>query len=348
MIELHRLIPEAAETDEILQEDKQTRKRRLLEKFEKLIIKTDQSNVLEGYISPFTQLNTEKSENSCKNVFETIYKQQIKTGALEREVLKKKYCEQAVGPAKDKVFHDMISQIPGPPQNVTMKLETQILSWEKPQVNADAVNYYYVEWYREGKDPTKREVKTVHITQFKLKKLKPKTNYSIKVKGFNDHKNRHGEYSTVFICLTRAGKPEKPKMIKVSPQTAETVKLTITMLSEAEQNGSPVTNIIISKRSDRDPNWESETTLTVVDPFQREFQTQGVHIHCKNNEDTWWFRVQFENEAGVSELSDSAQLEIADMIPGKPENIKTIAKARQIQVDWNPPLSNPGAVKTAI
>lgn len=34
------------------------------------------------------------------------------------------------------------------------------------------------------------------------------------------------------------------------------------------------------------------------------------------------------------------------MIPGKPENIKTIAKARQIQVDWDPPLSNPGAVNS--
>ena len=345
-IELHRLIPEAADTDEILQKDEQTRKRRLLKKFEKLIIKIDQSNVLGGYISHVTQLNTEKSEDSCKNVFEKIYKHQIQTGAPEREVLKEKYYGQAVGPAKNKVFDDMISQIPGPPQNVTMKLETQILSWEKPLVNADAVNYYYVEWYREGKDFTKREVKTAHtITQFKLKKLKPKTNYIIKVKGFNDHKNRYGEYSTVFKCLTKAGKPEKPKMVKVSPQTEETVKLTITMLSEAEQNGSPVTDIIISRRSDKDPNWESET-LTVADPFQREFQIQDVHIHCKNNEDTWWFRVQFKNEAGKSELSDSAQLEIADMIPGKPENIKTIAKARQIQVDWDPPLSNPGAVNS--
>ncbi len=341
-IELHKLIPEAAHTDEIVQKDEKTRKSQLLEKFEKLIFRVDTaSNVLEGYISHLTQSNTEKSESSCKEVFETIYKQQIQTGAPEREKLKTKYYKKAVGPAKDYVFQEMISQIPGPPQNLTMKLETQILSWEKPLVNADAVDYYCVEWYKEGDEHKKEKV---HKKQFKLEKLKPKTDYFIKVKGYNDQKDRFGENCTVFNFLTSAGKPEKPKMPNVSPQTEETVKLTITMLSVGEQNGSPVTNIKISRRSDKNSIWKSEDFP--VDSSQGDIQTLVIHVNCENNEEILHFRVQFENEAGVSEPSDSAQLEITDMIPGKPVSIKTISKARQIQVIWDPPKINQGAVKS--
>ena len=341
-IELHKLIPEAADTDELLVKDEKTRKRQSLEKLEQIIIKTDQSNVLGGYISHFTKPNTEKSEITCKEVFETTYKQQVKRGALERNKIEAKYYEQAIGPAKDQVFQEMISQIPGSPQNVTMNLEEQILSWEKPIVNADDVDCYYVECYSEGEDPTRDKV---HSNHFKLKKLKPKTYYSIKVQGFNDHKNRFGEYCTVVTFQTRAGKPEKPKKAKVSPQTEETVKLTITMLSEAQQNGSPVTKIIVNRRSDKNSTWESQTFP--VDSSQGEFQTLVFQVNCKKDEEVLHFQIQFENEAGVSEPSDSTEVEIADMIPGKPENIIiTATKAREIQMTWDPPINNPGAVNT--
>ncbi len=341
-IELHRLIPEAADTDKILQEDEQTRKRRLVEKFEKIIIKTDQTNVLGGHISRFTQLNAEKSKSTGEEIFEKIYKHQLQaqTGAPTREMLEAKYYREAVGPAKDKLFQDLISQVPGPPQNVTMNLETQMLSWEKPLVNADAVDCcYFVEW--QSRSDTKRE--KVHTNQLTLKMLKPKTNYFIKVQGFNDHKNRFGEYSTVFI-RTRARKPGKPNMPYLSPQTEKTAKLTITMLSAGEQNGSPVMNIIISRRSDKNYHWESQPFP--VDSSQGEFQTLLIHVSCKDNEEILYFRYQFENEAGVSEPSDTAQLEIVDMIPGKPENIRTTTSARQIQMTWDPPINNPGAVNS--
>ncbi len=342
MIELDRRIPESPDANEILQKDKQTGKRQLLEKFEQLIITTDQSFVLGGFISIFTQLNKEKSENSCKEAFEKVYKQQTQIGGPEREVLKDKYYKQALGPVKDKVFQDLISQIPEPPQKVIVHLETQTLSWEKSLVNADAVNYYYVEWYREGGDTTREKVHTNH---FKLQNLKPKTYYFIKVQGFDDHKNRLGEYSTELKFQTRAGKPEKPKMPKISPQTEEKAKVTVTMLSEVEQNGSPVTNIIIGRSSDKISTWVSQNFP--VESSQGEFQKLVVdHVNCNNNEETLYFRVQFENEAGVSESSDGAQLEIADMIPGKPENIRTTTCARQIQVTWDPPINNSGAVNS--
>ncbi|XP_064397858.1 titin-like isoform X2 [Halichondria panicea] len=344
-IELHRLIPKAAHTDETLLKDEQTRKRQLLQRFEQLIFTVitdpEKKECLGGYISHFAKLNTEKSESKCKDVFEKIYKCYITeahTGAPEREILYAEYSEEAVGPAKDKVFQKLSSQIPGPPQNVN--LETQILYWEKPLVNADAINSYYIEWQREGGD-TKRE-KTHNNNYFKLEHLKPKTNYSIKVQGFNDSKNRYGEYSAVYTFQTKADKPEKPKMPKIIPKTEETAMLIITMLSEAEQNGSPVSNIIISRCSDKNSTWEVQTFP--VDSSQGEFQALEVDITCKNNEQKLWLQVQFKNEAGVSEPSESALLEITDMIPGKPENIKTIAKARQIHVTWDPPINNPGAV----
>ena len=340
-IELHRLIPRAADTDEIIQKDQQTRKRQLLEKFEKLIIETNQRNVIiGGHVYQFTKINADKSESTCKEVFENIYKQQVQRVALKRELLKEKYYKLAVGPAKNKVFEEMISQIPGPPQNVNVNLEKQTLSWEKPLVSADNVNCYYVEWNRDGED-AKRD--KVYINQFKLKELKPKTNYFIKVQGCKElHVNRLGEYCTSVPFETLAGKPEKPKMAKVSPLTEEKVKLAITMLSEAEQNGSPVTKIIVSRCSDNISTWESQDFF--VDSSKGDFQKVEVYVNCKDNEETLYFRIQFENEAGVSEPSDSAPLQVADMIPGKPENIDIIPMARQIKINWNLPINNPRAV----
>ena len=343
-IELHQLIPESADTHQILQNDEKRRKKELLEAFEKLIItvtKDSETNfLLGGYISHFVKNNTIKSESTCKKVCEMLNKNYVQTGVPKHEILEAEYYAQAFGPAKDKVFENMTSQIPGPPQNVTMNLETQILSWDKPLVNADTVNYYYIELQREGEDPKEYMAPT---NQFKLEKLKPKTNYVIKIQGFNNLKRWRGECSTVSF-QTRAEKPEKPKMPKIVPQSEEIAILTMTMLSEAEQNGSPVTNIIVSRRSDKNSIWKFLTFS--VDPFQGDLQTQEVYVNCEDNEEVLDFRVEFENEAGVSEPSDSAQLEIADMIPGKPENIKTIAEARQIQVDWDPPITNPGAVNS--
>ncbi len=343
-IELHRLLPEATDTDEILKKDEQTRKMHFLLKFEQLIIKTNAATkVIGGYLLHFTQTNTDKSEISCKEVFEEIYKQQIQTGAPERESLEAKYYEQAVGPAKDKVFLGKISQIPGPPKNVTVNLETKVLSWEKPLANADTVDYYFVEWNRKGKDPKRDEV---HTTHFKFEKLKSNTNYFIKVQGFNEDKERLGECSIVCTCQTGAGRPEKPKKPQISPQTEETVQLVVTMLSEAEQNGSPVTEIIIKRSSDRNSTWKAHHFQ--IESSQGEFQRQDLTVHTsfKNNEETLYFQVQFMNEVGLSELSDYAELKLAEMIPGKPENIKAITTARQIRVTWDIPINNPGAVNS--
>ncbi|XP_064391869.1 tyrosine-protein phosphatase Lar-like isoform X3 [Halichondria panicea] len=344
-IELHRLIPETADTDEILKKDEQARITPFLLKFEQLIIKINPAatNVIGGYISRFTQTNIEKSESCCKEVFEEIYTQQIQKEAPKRKSLEAKYYEQAVGPAKDKVFQDMISQIPGPPKNVTVNLETKMLSWEKPLTNADAVNYYFVEWYREGKDPKRIQV---HTTFFKFEKLKSNTNYFIKVQGFNDDKKRLGEYSIVCTCQTGAGKPEKPKKPEISPQTEETVQLIVTMLSEAEQNGSPVTEIIIKRSSNRNSTWEAHHFQ--IESSQGEFQRHALTVHAnfKINEEILYFQVQFMNKVGLSEPSDYAELKVAEMIPGKPENIKAITMARQIQVTWDIPIINPGAVNS--
>lgn len=52
------------------------------------------------------------------------------------------------------------------------------------------------------------------------------------------------------------------------------------------------------------------------------------------------------NKVGLSEPSDYAELKVAEMIPGKPENIKAITMARQIQVTWDIPIINPGAVNS--
>ena len=114
------------------------------------------------------------------------------------------------------------------------------------------------------------------------------------------------------------------------------------MLPESKENGSYVTHIHVSRHSDISSNWE--TQRVPVDPAKGEHQFLTVQTHCKNNEKTLWFQIQFKNEAGLSEPSKSVQLNIEDTIPGKPENIKCISKAREILLTWDPPITNPGSV----
>ena len=47
-----------------------------------------------------------------------------------------------------------------------------------------------------------------------------------------------------------------------------------------------------------------------MDLAKGEHQFLTVQTHCENNKKTLWFRVQFENEAGLSEPSKSVQLNI--------------------------------------
>ena len=129
-------------------------------------------------------------------------------------------------------------------------------------------------------------------------------------------------------------------MPTITPKTDTTAELGFTMLIES---GSPVTHIHVNSQSDINSTWE--TQRFPVDRNKGEHQFVLVNTHCKGNEKHMWFRVQFENEAGLSEPSKSAQLDVSDMIPGVPENIRATSKAREIQLPWGPPKTNPGDVK---
>ena len=182
------------------------------------------------------------------------------------------------------------------------------------------------------------KIETVNGCEYRLQNLKPKTTYVVKVRGINIHRSRFGEYSEQSF-ETNAWRPDMPDKITVAPDTDVIARLGVTMLPESKENGSPVTHVHVSRCSDICSDWE--TQRVPVDPAKGEHQFLTVQTHCENNEKTLRFRVQFENEAGLSEPSKSVQLNIEDMIPGKPENIKCISKAREILLTWDPPKTNP-------
>ena len=278
----------------------------------------------------------------CKETFEKIYKLQLESGVSLKQ-LETEYYRRAIGPQKDVVFQQLNSEIPGGPEMLSIHSETDQtvrITWKKSEIHPDAVTRFEVQWYMKG-DNVKME--TVNGCEYKLQSCKPRTTYVVKVRGINIHKGRFGEYSEKLVFETKAWRPDMPDTITVAPETDITARLGVTMLPVSKENGSHVTHIHVSRHSDLSSNWE--TQRVPVNPAKGEHQFLTVQTHCENNEKTLWFRIQFENEAGLSEPSKSVQLNVEDMIPGKPDNIKCISKAREILLTWDPPKTNPGSVK---
>ena len=344
---IHKLIPNAPTSDERAQSDTQQRKIQFLQQFQRIIVKTDLGMVTGGYIKEFIRVNYNKSESVCKEAFEKVYGLQYETGNLSLQKLRTDYYAQAKGPAKDRVFQCLYSEIPGPPVelsfNYTLDQNQVKIIWKKPEIHPDVASRYEVQWHK--KDGNLKGETVFNGCEYKLQSLLYKKKYFVKVRAISKCKNWYGELSEELTFETEPGKPDMPEnqMIVITPETAVTARLEVTMLSDSKVNGSPVTHIRVGKQSVINPAWKYEKHP--VDPDGGMNQTFTIDTVCQNNEQVLWFQIQFKNEAGLSEPSRSVRLAVQDMIPGEPEDVATVCRAREIEVTWKHPKTNPSAVK---
>ena len=349
--EIHKLIPvKFSVTEEKKENHLVERKRQMLKQFELKIIDVKDGNIKVGtLLHTFIKKNREKSEVDCKRLFDRVYRQQESSGSISQAKLKSEYNSQAKGPAKDQVFCNLSSEIPGPPQQVLVDNVTDhsaTLSWSKPLMHSTVttVTYYETMYYTEEKGGTDSIYNIFYDTCTVLRGLRPKTRYKFLVRGVNSLDNRKGEYIKPKSIETKAGKPDMPDTPTITPETDETCKVEVKMLPQEKENGSPVKNIIITQYSDVDVT-EEKSSFDVSSMKRGSHLCQTIKINCRKNMNVLWCYVQFENEAGVSGPSKAARLHIEDMIPSKPQNVNVKTKARELQLNWEPPKNNPGAVK---
>ena len=350
--EVHRWIP-------ILGIERQAsnnadQRQKYFQQFQDKIIKIKSNKVIGGIVRGYLKQNEEASNKICAKRFVSIYGKQKQHQKISLEKLRTDYNsdEKVKGPAKDKVFTISFSFIPGAPQGVYIQSSTDrtlTLLWEKPVINPDAATSYQV--YVSSEDENCRMLANDSF-EVVIQNLKPMTQYTIKVQGINTVDNMEGEISDAITAKTKAGKPDKPEKPSIRIETATRGSLFIDILPDSKQNGSPVTHIIVTRDKIYSDNTEpkSDKYSFLVNSSQRDHQCLPVDIMCEQNECALCFKVQFQNEAGLSKIAKSDLLYLENMIPGTPENLRkdleTTSKPKEITVSWDSPKINPAAVDT--
>ena len=351
--EVHRWIPILKEEQETL--NKVEHRKQYFLQFQDKIVKTQNSKVSGGIINDYLKHNEDASKEMCTKCFEFLYGKQRQHQMISLEKLRTDYYnhKQVKGPAKDDVFKTRFSHIPGPPQDLCIQTSTDqtlTLLWKKPVINPEVVTSYQVYVHSEGENSRMLPATQNNSLKAVIQNLKPMTQYKIKVQGVNNTNNTEGEISDVITAKTKAGKPDKPEKPSIRIETATKGSLFVDMLPESKQNGSPVTHIIVTQDIILYSNTtETKSLFFPVNPNQRDHQCIPVNIKCGKNERALCFKVQFKNEAGLSEVAKSDRLYQEDMIPGKPGNVQKdlqSLKPREITVNWDSPKINPAAVAT--
>ena len=240
-----------------------------------------------------------------------------------------------------------IELIPGPPQNpFYTKSDTNqiVLQWSQPSVHPVAVKKYEVQrgyatgiWNKVAE--TQPNVMTATIFD-----LKPSTKYRFRIWAVNE--KTKGNFSKEFEAQTKPGvpnKPSKPDLTIIAPHKAT---VTVQQLRKENENGSPVTHVIIEKctvASAVNDQWSSEEFAVDAD-----VELIKKVITLENS--VQYFRVRMKNEVGISE--PSAIVQASYLIPGPPQNIREQVNLwvketsyNRITVSWDKPDAQPQAVK---
>ena len=152
--------------------------------------------------------------------------------------------------------------IPGPPQprdNIYMTCHQIVLNWSQPNIHPIAVKKYKLQketttgtWNAITGTPSDLMTATV-------KNLKPNTKYRFRICAVNE--KNEGEWSKEFEVQTAPGVPSKPSKPEVTIAAPQKATITVQRLSEKDENGSPLTHVIIEKcamASDVNAQWSSE------------------------------------------------------------------------------------------
>ena len=232
--------------------------------------------------------------------------------------------------------------IPGPPQDINSDngMYQITLRWSQPNIHPFAVKTYEVQsgtitgvWHVIAE--TQSDLLTAAV-----KNLKPNTKYRFRVRAVNE--NKEGESSEVYDTRTSPGVPSKPSKPEVTITAPQMAIVTVQRLNKEDENGSPVTHVIIEKRAVGDhwssDKFEADTSMTLI---KNDIVLQNC-MQC--------FRIRMKNDIGVSDPSDIFQAPY--LIPGLPQNFQekenlwvTGTLHNKITVSWDKPDAQPQAVK---
>ena len=297
-----------------------------------------------GLLLKFIKENYTSSKTQCERIFEMIYNDQLSSDKINLWQLGQEYNMKALmcGPAKGEVYDSKLKVIPGAPQHLTYEIVCEsesvslIVLWRKPLMNHQAVTNYQVQV--SCNKFTKNDSKVLSIpqteTKSKIENAICNAIYSVKVCSFNG--NVKGECSDPVEVRTPPGRPCKPQKPKIILETATRAIATISSLSEEEENGSRVKEIkvIIGINENEQRKWKEYQCLVLDRKNEHQCQIDIPDTEGYSKNSFVAVQVQMFNDAGGSNLSESENIPIGNLIPGPPQNLQARSTARDITVTW--------------
>ena len=303
---------------------------------------TESTQVVEGgELFKFVVENQRQSLTKCKSL-----SQELRNANLSLPQLIVSYKRQAVGPAKDDVYQQDISVIPGKPEGLLVQKKSHNMvniTWRQPTVHRGREKKYRAEMCLDIRNDKWGQTETTQRLSVRFNQLKPFTNYRFRVCAINGIMK--SEYSIIDLS-TAAGPPNRPDTPNLEVTGLTRGILTCNAPKKGDGNGSPINKMIVKLYIKGDQVLQSVFELSIVNA---ECIRQEVQLPIVENDETVYIRVLWENKVGISTQSDPALLPVADMIPGPPLNLRTVGRTkRKIKIRYDPPEINPGAVHTYV
>ena len=218
------------------------------------------------------------------------------------------------------------------------------LCWSVPDINPASAMYYQVE-LKQGDDNWKVLSDRYIDNCYTVGSLLPATTYSFRVASCNEEHT--GEYIILEGITTKPGRPErptsKPELHLEFSRKEKRYSLSVQRPPKKDENGSPVSKVIVEKSSNDDPQWShsehrveaGDKPITIpISPFSDKVSTAFFH-----------YRVCFINEGGMSDASDVLQIPVENLYPESPKEFHVVnISARNVSLQWNAPAVNSQSV----
>ena len=155
-------------------------------------------------------------------------------------------------------------------------------------------------------------------------KIKPGNIYTIQVRAVNGA--GPGKWSEPPVIFRfKSGPPNKPRKPAVTVLSPTEVQITVSRLSEREENGSCITQCKVEyteKIDGDDPTW---SILQVPIKKRTTLEVKFKMVSLKPDA-AYSFRVRMINDSGESIPSDSCDVITSQLIPGPPQNLRISSK----------------------
>lgn len=254
------------------------------------------------------------------------------------------------------VLHISVMDLcPPPPENfrVAQTSARRIrLVWDRPTYNPYSVMHYKVMMAENYCSANQTEwTKAAIVTdQFHIyDNLLPARSYKFRAASCNSNHPGGGEWCKEEIVRTIADKPSRPSKPDIRIELDDNGKirclLSVTMLSEDKENGSPVEKIIVESKRHNVSKYDAKECIA-----DRHNPVQPLLIMPPNATETFTlqYRIRMKNQAGSSDPSDVRELESAQMIPGPPKDLvadRDKILFNRIVLSWKEPDENPKSVE---